>query len=93
MNDERKIDEAFLDQMMKRSEKAWEDVPDATAWVEELRNGDLDMTPQTERDAYICKYCDGVYADDPVTRCDCLGYINQDEPHFIKGKIIYIKTK
>jgi hypothetical protein len=42
MNDERKIDEAFLDEMMKRGEKAWKDVPDATEWVEELRNGTLD---------------------------------------------------
>jgi hypothetical protein len=48
MNDERKIDEAFLSEMMKRGEKAWKDVPDATAWVEELRNGTLNMTPQTE---------------------------------------------
>jgi hypothetical protein len=46
MNDDRKIDEAFLSEMMKRGEKAWKDVPDATAWVEELRNGNLDMTPK-----------------------------------------------
>jgi hypothetical protein len=42
MNEDRKIDEAFLAEMMKRGKKAWEDVPDATAWVEELRNGTLD---------------------------------------------------
>jgi hypothetical protein len=42
MNEGRKIDEAFLTEMMKRGEKAWKDVPDATAWVEELRNGTLD---------------------------------------------------
>jgi hypothetical protein len=41
MNEDRKIDEAFLDEMMKRGKKAWKDVPDATAWVEELRNGTL----------------------------------------------------
>lgn len=44
------------------------------------------------RDAYICKYCDGVYADDPVTSCDCLGYYDNDPPHFIKGKIEYNLT-
>ena len=36
------MDEAFLNEMMKRGKKAWKDVPDATAWVEELRNGTLD---------------------------------------------------
>ena len=41
MNEDRKIDEAFLTEMMKRGEKAWKDVPDATAWVEDLRT---DMT-------------------------------------------------
>jgi hypothetical protein len=50
MNDERKIDEAFLTEMMKRGEKAWKDVPDATAWVEELRNGTLDMTQNKMND-------------------------------------------
>ena len=41
MNEDQKIDEAFLAEMMKRGEKAWKDVPDATAWVEDLRT---DMT-------------------------------------------------
>jgi hypothetical protein len=41
------------------------------------------------RAAFICKYCDGVYADEPVTSCDCLGYLGQKPPHFIKGKIEY----
>jgi len=44
MNDERNIDEAFLNEMMKRGEKAWKDVPDVNAWVEELRNGTLDTS-------------------------------------------------
>lgn len=41
------------------------------------------------RSAFICKYCNGVYADEPVSQCDCLGYIDQKPPHFIKGKIEY----
>lgn len=41
------------------------------------------------RAAFVCKYCEGVYADDPVTQCDCLGATDQDPPHFIKGKIEY----
>lgn len=41
------------------------------------------------RAAFICKYCDGVYADEPVTSCDCLGHLDQKPPHFIKGKIEY----
>ena len=52
MNDERNIDEAFLNEMMKRGEKAWAGVKDVTAWVEELRNGTLDTsdkpTPRTD---------------------------------------------
>ena len=51
MNEDRKIDEAFLDEMMKRGEKAWKDVPDATAWVEELRNGTLDETKSLTNNA------------------------------------------
>jgi hypothetical protein len=47
MNEDRKIDEAFLAEMMKRGEKAWKDVPDATAWVEELRT---DMTQNKMND-------------------------------------------
>jgi predicted nucleic acid-binding Zn-ribbon protein len=47
MNEDRKIDEAFLAEMMKRGKKAWEDVPDATAWVEELRT---DMTQNKMND-------------------------------------------
>ena len=45
-----------------------------------------------QRDAYICKYCEGVYVDEPVTSCDCMEYIGKNPPHFIKGKIEYILT-
>jgi len=47
------------------------------------------MKRLVRRAAFICKYCDGVYADEPVTSCDCLGYLDQKPPHFIKGKIEY----
>jgi hypothetical protein len=49
----------------------------------------VDVPRIVRRDAFICKYCDGVYADEPVTSCDCLGYLDQEPPHFIKGKIEY----
>jgi hypothetical protein len=45
-----------------------------------------------QRDAYICKYCEGVYADEPVSSCDCLEHLGKNPPHFIKGKIEYILT-
>jgi hypothetical protein len=47
------------------------------------------MKRLVRRAAFICKYCDGVYADEPVTSCDCLGHYDQKPPHFIKGKIEY----
>jgi hypothetical protein len=40
----RTVDEKHLNDCMRKGEKAWKDVPDATAWVEELRNGTLDET-------------------------------------------------
>jgi len=42
------------------------------------------------RAAWICKYCDGVYADDPVSSCDCLGADGQPPPHFVEGEIKYL---
>jgi hypothetical protein len=33
------IDESHLSECMRKGEQAWKDVPDATAWVEELRGG------------------------------------------------------
>jgi hypothetical protein len=58
MNDERKIDEAFLSEMMKRGAKARKDFPDATAWVEDLRNGTLNepLVKASER-ALVCCFC------------------------------------
>lgn len=43
------------------------------------------------RTAWICKYCDGVYADDPVSSCDCLGADGQTPPHFVEGEIKYLQ--
>lgn len=40
---------------------------------------------QTTRKAFICKSCEGVYADQPVTQCDCM----PDKDEFIKGIISY----
>lgn len=38
-----------------------------------------------ERKAYICKACEGVYADQPVSQCDCMPEVDE----FIEGKITY----
>ncbi len=38
-----------------------------------------------QRKAYVCASCEGVYADDPVTQCDCV----PDEDVFIEGVITY----
>ena len=38
------------------------------------------------RKAYICKHCEGVYIDDPVTQCDCMEGSGAD---FIEGSLIY----
>lgn len=39
----------------------------------------------TVRKAYICKGCDGVYADSPVTQCDCMPVVQE----FFEGTITY----
>ena len=41
--------------------------------------------PDGSRKAFICVYCEGVYADDPVTQCDCLG----GEPMFHQATIVW----
>lgn len=38
--------------------------------------------------AFICKQCGGVYADEPVTQCDCL----PDADEFYVGEITYEQT-
>jgi hypothetical protein len=38
------------------------------------------------RKAYICKFCEGVYADAKVTECDCL--VGQEQEWFV-GEINY----
>ena len=42
-----------------------------------------------KRKAFVCRYCEAVYADEPVSSCDCMGYLDQVGPHFIQGKIEY----
>jgi len=39
------------------------------------------------RKAFICVHCEGVYADMPVTNCDCMAGTGAD---FIEGEIKYI---
>jgi hypothetical protein len=34
-----RVDEAELARLTRRGAQAWKDVPDATAWVDELRGG------------------------------------------------------
>lgn len=38
-----------------------------------------DAAPVSFRRAYVCRDCDGVYADQPVSQCDCLGREIYDE--------------
>lgn len=38
------------------------------------------------RTAYICKHCEGVYADSPVSQCDCMEGSGSD---FYVGTITY----
>lgn len=40
------------------------------------------------RKAFICEHCEGVYADEPVSQCDCMKGSGHD---FIEGEIIYKK--
>lgn len=44
----------------------------------------------TKRKAYICTNCEGVYADLPVSECDCQVGV---ESIFKKGFILYKKDK
>ncbi len=48
-----------------------------------------DPSRLVRRVAWVCKYCDCVYADDQVSQCDCMGATDKKPPHFIKGKIEY----
>ncbi len=45
------------------------------------------------RDVYICKFCDGIYADEPVTECDCMEAPDRSPNNFYKSKIEYTKPK
>ena len=55
--------------------------------VEELEADRQASGETTTRKAFICKSCEGVYADQPVSRCDCMPEKNE----FIEGIIIYPK--
>jgi len=52
--------------------------------IEEMQNRKSEV-----RKAFICKHCDGVYADEPVTQCDCL--VGLEGQEFIEGIIEYKK--
>ena len=46
------------------------------------------LPDQTVRRAFICKGCEGVYADEAVSKCDCMC-----EPDFVEGEISYAEIK
>lgn len=46
------------------------------------------LPEQTVRRAFICKGCEGVYADEAVSKCDCMC-----EPDFVEGEISYAEIK
>lgn len=37
------------------------------------------------RDVFVCAYCKFIYADEPVTSCDCMG----SPPRYFKGVASY----
>lgn len=45
--------------------------------------------PVKKRKAFICPNCEGVYADQPVSQCDCV----PDKNEFIEGTISYPATQ
>ena len=44
-------------------------------------------TRLVRRKAFICKACGGVYADEPVTQCDCMPEKNE----FYAGELSYLE--
>jgi len=48
-----------------------------------------DLNAIVRRKAFICVHCDGVYADQPVSQCDCMEGTGAD---FIEGVIEYRKA-
>lgn len=88
---------AQLQDAVKRNVKPWEDTFPPTllpAYVERVNaanagvHSGIESMRQglTEREAYICTGCEGVYADQPVTVCDCAPGANS----FTKGVIRYL---
>jgi len=66
------------------------------AWLEAFRLDGAHLEAQPEpvdgqlpRRAYICKSCEGVYADAPVSTCDCL----PDQNEFIEAWIVAAPTQ
>jgi len=65
----------------------------APVWVQEARRltdqfgakPSESAAPATTRKAFICPSCEGVYADQPVSQCDCMPGRNE----FIEGVIAY----
>lgn len=54
------------------------------AWAE-LENYQKYRKYLIERKVYVCKSCEGVYADVPVSKCDCTDEI----PQYYEGIILY----
>jgi hypothetical protein len=50
-------------------------------------NGVLEMSTAKPRKVFICLSCKGVYADAPVTSCDCC----PDKNEFLEGYIVIPK--
>jgi len=55
------------------------------AIVEAVATPAQPIAPPTVRKAYICTACDGVYADEKVTQCDCM----PAKQEFTEGTITY----
>ena len=56
-------------------------------WMDVKKKRGL-VVEEVRRKAFICVHCEGVYADEPVSQCDCMQGTGHD---FIEGVIIYKK--
>jgi hypothetical protein len=57
-----------------------------------MTNSKLPAGPVVTRKIFVCTECEGIYADEPTSRCDCLGS-TQVEQRFIETTVSYVMPK
>jgi len=55
-----------------------EDVSAVMDALFDIDGGAAQVSDKVTRKAYVCKHCNGIYADDPVSQCDCMEGTGQD---------------